>query len=345
MYNLENYLFNRDADLALFSDLVDYHSSVSELPMDEQYHLLALWVLHTYLIDGAQFSPIITLVAGEPERGIRNRTGKGLIYVCRRGVWVDKVRPAVITRIAERFQVSIFLNLKDFATKSPKGDWADLILNRFQRGMTTAKVIPGGKGFDDIKYFSVFGPTVLASDVPVDSFIESRGLSIGLKKSERVFHDDVTPENCLELKERLTSFRARYYPVDMPMVEKQVPGRLGDALRPLHQMVLLVFPELEKRFVRFMKSVQRDSIEIRPRCFMDRVLYTVLELACQSQKDIIPVKTIAATLAGEENPTLSMCQRVGRVLSRLGFEKTRVGRNGNMAIVLDRLWIEKLKGK
>jgi hypothetical protein len=40
--------YNNDNDHKIFSDLVDYHKSISELSDDNHYKFLAAWVMHTY---------------------------------------------------------------------------------------------------------------------------------------------------------------------------------------------------------------------------------------------------------------------------------------------------------
>jgi len=346
VYSLEKQLPKEEADKAVFEDLLAYHRSVSELPKDDHYYLLALWVLHTYLIDQAQFSPIISFVTRHPERG-KSRTGKGLIYVCRRGILTGGVSPAYFIRMSERYQAAIFIDVKDIVSRMKTGRGEDLILNRFERGVTAARVTPGKRGFDDVTHYSVFGPTVLASNVPVDSFIESRGISIELKKSGRIFNNNVTPESCLELKERLTSFRIRHCQDSLPVIDKVVPGRLGDAFRPLHQVVRMVNPGWEKSLINMIKKVKRNDTPVGPDTFDNRVLRTVMNLVNQTMTDTVSIKVIAGCLIeGKHGEVqLSLCKRVGHTLGRLGFEKTRVGAGGNTAIIIDRILLDNLKEK
>lgn len=75
--------WTHDTDSALFDDLVQYHSNVSELPSEDHYKFLAAWVMHTYLVDKFEYTPIPWFY-GVAERG-KTRTGKGMIYASYRG--------------------------------------------------------------------------------------------------------------------------------------------------------------------------------------------------------------------------------------------------------------------
>jgi len=65
-----------DGDGRLYDDLVAYHRGVSELPDDFHYEFLAIWDLHTYLLEQMNYSPELCFFA-VPVRG-KSRTGKRL---------------------------------------------------------------------------------------------------------------------------------------------------------------------------------------------------------------------------------------------------------------------------
>jgi len=69
-----------------------------------------------------------------------------------------------------------------------------------------------------------------------------------MPESSRFFENDVRPEDGLSLKERLTAFRAKYMERPLPEAKKPCKGRLGDILRPLRQICILVCPDEEDLF-------------------------------------------------------------------------------------------------
>ena len=96
------------------------------------------------------------------------------------------------------------------------------------------RVIYPEKGpYLDTVYFSIFGPTIIATNENIHRILESRAVHINLLEARRRFENDVIPEQSLELKERLTAFRARHLGDTLPELLKPVPGRLGDIIKPL----------------------------------------------------------------------------------------------------------------
>ena len=176
---------------------------------------------------------------------------------------------------------------------------------------------------------------------------ESRGVSLGLREMERVQSNDMKSEECLELRRKLTVFQARHSQVQLPGIDKAVPGNLGDVFRALQQVVRLVDPKREETLMEVIRSSKPAPNTIYPKTFEEKVLRTVFELADNSQIGTIAIKSIAAALTGDgnERPSLSLCQRVGRILSRQGFEKVRSGANGSTEIIIDKFLIEKLRAE
>ena len=122
------------SDQALYEDLLIYHRAVSELPDDRYYDLIVAWVFHTYLIELAQFSPVISLYA-VPEKG-KSRTGKGMIHVAYRGVHVESPRDAYLIRFANDMNVSFFFDMKNIWKRFEKEGSEDVLLQRFEREPT-----------------------------------------------------------------------------------------------------------------------------------------------------------------------------------------------------------------
>lgn len=153
-----------DEAKSLFDDIVTHLKAASELPANAHYSLLAAWVLHTYLHEQFQYSPILSFFA-LPERG-KSRTGKSLIYLAYRGVHVESVREAFIVRMAEHLSASLFIDVKNLRKKAEKQGSEDMLLGRFERGIKVPRVLAPDKGpFRDTTYFSIFGPTIVATNV------------------------------------------------------------------------------------------------------------------------------------------------------------------------------------
>lgn len=323
-------------DERLLEDLIIYHSDISDLPHQGYYLLLALFAFHTHLTEGANYSPIISFF-GVPERG-KSRTCRGLAHVARRGVIIESLREPYIIRAARDFHATLVFDVLDLWKKAEAQNSCDLLLNRFERGATVPRVLYPERGpFKDIVFYDVFGPTVIATNKPMDYILDTRCISVQMGESTRAFEQDVSPARGLALKERLTAFRFRRSGASLPEVEKPARGRLGDICRHLRQLVRLISPRREEEFMDLVREAQRHRTVEKSETLEAQLLLVVSRLEGKMKNGNLPVKAVTEEVnTGKREREQLTPQRVGRVLSSLGFEKTKTG-NGSSAILFDRV--------
>jgi hypothetical protein len=326
----------------LFDALVLYFTEVSDLPDVLFYDLLASWCLHTYLLEGVQYTPIICFFA-VPERG-KSRTGKALIYVAYRGIHVESLREAYLYRVAENFDCSIFFDVKDIWRKAEKAGSEDILLQRFEKGAKVPRVLYPEKGpYEDTVYFSIFGPTLIATNESVDPILETRAVTINMPDTHRRFENDVLPEGALELKERLTAFRAWHLGRALPETQKPESGRLGDILKPLLQVIRLVRPDKEATFLELVARLKRERLFEKSSGLDAEILRTIGALNGQVWHGLLAVKAIAENMNRERPDRMKITpQRIGRRLKALGFDTGRTA-NGSSALQYDVSKIERMR--
>jgi DNA primase len=331
-----------ETDAKLYDDLYNYHKSISELPKEEYYDIIVAWDFHTYLQEAFQYTPIICFFA-VAERG-KSRTGKAMTYVAYRGLHVESLREAYIFRVAQNFKSSLFFDIMDVWKKASEYRCEDILLSRFEKGIKVARVLYPDRGaFADTVYYSIFGPTIIATNVSIHSILDSRSITISMPESSRKFDSDVKESEALSLKERLVAFRARYLNTELPTVSKPAKGRLGDILRPLLQIITLVNSERKEKFLKALKHLQaRRSLE-RLDSFEAKVLRAVDQLDPKVSGGVLPVKMITDRV-NEDKPDHKRFspQRIGKVLDSLGFDKGRTA-TGSSAIIWDHEKIKRMK--
>jgi len=331
---VKKFYVRNEAPALLYDDLLAYHQGVSELPNGAYHDLIAAWVFHTYLPESCQYSPEICLYA-VPERG-KTRTGKGAIYVARRGVHVESLRDAYLVRLAHNFQATIFFDVMNLWKKAEKAGSEDIILGRFERGIKVPRVLYPDRGAHrDTVFYEIFGPTIIATNVGVHNILDSRALQINMPQTNRHFERDVTPEAALSLKERLTAWRAHNLGKSLPESAKPAPGRLGDILKPLLQTIRLVRPEREAVFMNLVRDLARSRLIDRSDSLEAQILLVLDSLRDQVTRGILPIKEITASFnEGKSEEACFSFQRMGRKLSSLGFGKGKTG-EGASAIIWD----------
>lgn len=342
LYELQEFLSQRDRDGALYDDLLSYHKAISELPGEEYYDLIVAWDFHTYLLEAVQYSPIICLFA-VPERG-KSRTGKGMIHVAYRGIHVESLRDAYLVRVAHDLRASLFFDVKDIWQKAEKNGSEDILLHRFEKGAKVPRVLfPDRGAHRDIVYYSVFGPTVIGTNEGVHRILETRAVPINMPETSKRFENDVTPELSLPFKERLIAFRAAHLGETFADIPKPAAGRLGDILKPLQQIIRLVKPEREPSFLRLVRELEAEKLIEKADSLEAQILMTLIGLKAQVERGILPVKVITdAFNEGKSEKSQVTYQRVGRRLSAMGFKKARAS-DGASAIIWDEESIERMK--
>jgi len=329
------------AEDLLYQDLFTYHTEISDLPQEDFYHLLVLWDIHTYLLEKLHFSPLLYLYAVK-ERG-KSRTAKGALYVARRGVFTECVREADIIRWGNDHRAALGFDVKNFPKKIERANCDDLILARFEKGSVSSRTLWPEKGaFKDTKVFQLFGATIIATNRAVDDILESRSISIDMKPSNKLFSNPVLPEDALELKNRLTAFRAAHYEKELVVADKPAHGRLGDIISPLYQIMLTFFPEKKDIFTQMLKKIEMQKKEDATDSLEAKLLETVIAMADQVQDAFLPIDLIASKFnEGKDNKFSIQNETIGRILKGLGFTKRR-GAGGKRGIYYDSELIKKL---
>jgi hypothetical protein len=312
-----------DSDAELYADLVEYHSRASTLPDPAMYGLLALWDMHTYLLERFHYSPVVCLYA-VPERG-KTRTGKAMVHVAYRGLHVESLREAYIFRLAAEFCGTLFFDVRDVWRKALREGAEDLLLQRFERGVYVPRVVHPERGpHRHTAFFRVFGPTVIATNHAPDDVLESRGVTIAMPEAAEDFEFPVTAEAALPLKERLVAFRARHVDSELPDAEKPVRGRLGDILRPLAQLCRLVAPQDEPDFVRLAECFEGERAIVRGHSLEATVLVALLALEDEVDKGVIPLRRVAALVNGDRPERERVTgHRLGKTVRALGLRTRR----------------------
>jgi hypothetical protein len=316
--------YANDNDLQLFEDLVEYHKTISELPSENHYKYIAAWVMHTYLFDNCEYSPVNWLYA-IPERG-KSRTGKACIYVAWRGIHVITLKEAHIIRLATDQRATIFFDIMDFWKRVAKSDTEDIMLARFERGAQVPRVLYPEKGaFEDTVHYDVYGPTIIATNETIGSIMQTRAVQIIMPESSRNFDDDVKPEMGLSFRERLVAFRARWMDKSLPQADKPTRGRLGDILRPIRQIIKVISSD-ETWFMDFVGHIEenRKSEGIDSQ---DAIVVSAIVQALPSVKHNHLLHKDTLDIINRHRPEQFRMSphSLGRITTRLGFERYSSG--------------------
>ena len=325
----------------LYKKLLDYHTRISELPDKDLYHLLVIWDFHTYMIEKANFSPMIYFYS-VAERG-KSRTLKGMVNVAYRGIRKADITDAQLIRDCTNLKATIAFDMMDFWEKIRNAGSVDVILNRYERGTTVSRVNRPDKGaFQDTDYYDVFGPTVLATNEIINTIADTRAIPIVMIKSDKDFEEEVIPEMALPLKEELTAFRLAHYNDTLPKTAKVVKSRLGDIVRPLHQILMKVNPEEEERFISLIKKIEKTKLVEKIGSTDSDILQAWVNVKDEAIGGVLACQLVTTefNLEKEEKEKLSS-RKIGNRLKSYGFQPTKTG-NHTLGFFLNEELFQKL---
>jgi hypothetical protein len=228
-------------DDTIYDDVLAYLKRFSALD-DEQWAIVAHYVFLTYLHDhpAIDYCPYL-LFNAVPERG-KSRSGKSIINIAFRGIHLVELREANMFRYSENLHGTLFFDIMDISKKAERSNCDDMLLLRYEKGAKCSRVLYPDRGaFNDTVYYDVYGPTIIATNKQADDILETRCLPI-IMPNRPGNYENPRKEIGLELKERLTAWRAKYFQVELPDIEtiEGISGRLWDITKPLFMVNALL---------------------------------------------------------------------------------------------------------
>jgi hypothetical protein len=330
----------RNIDSQLYDDLLQCYKSASALPHEGAYHVLVTWTLHTYLLEKAFYSPFI-LFFGMPSRG-KTTTGKAMTYLAYRGLHIESLNAAHLIRVTRDLRASIFVDVRDIVRKLKSQQSGDLILLRYERGAQALRVLrPALGAYKDLEYYPVFGPTVFATNEPMDDILSGRTIPIPMPPTTMTF-PKMTPQSGLPLRERLLAFRAWHLGDELSAPNSPFQGRFQDIVTPLLQMAQLAKPEYLELVTQYLGTIQEQKNIEALETLEVRIVCAVIELGGSVRNGRLPVKAITERINREKDTRSRIdSSLIGRKLKALGFTKAKTG-TGCISILWDTEMIRRL---
>lgn len=332
------FYFMKEEDGAnLLADIEQFIHQYLELPNESGYLVLALWVLHTYLIEKFNYTPILYFY-GILETG-KIRAGEVLLHLVFKGDFEISPTEAVLFRSGEYFKPSLLLDeLKIWGPEGNK-EIARLLKSRYKRGLRVARCdLKHSKSENEIKYFDAFGPTVICSDQKMPSTLESRSFLFVMEKNiSPGVESRIDEVKAQELRDRLTAFRARNLEKELPNPGKIVRRRLQEIVEPLHQILILMDKEREEELRNYVEII-REVRDIEESLTLQGEIINAIVETYQTDMFIggkFLVSDITDFINKDRKEREQINSRtIGRIIRQLGYRVKRAT-GGKIAYLFD----------
>ena len=328
-------------DTALYDDLLSYLKRFSALDY-EQWTIVAHYVFLTYLHDHPDIDYCAYILFNAvPERG-KSRTGKSVIYVAFRGIHLVELREATIFRYSQNLHGTLFFDIMDISKKAERGNCEDILLLRAEKGAKCCRILHPDEGpFNDTVYFDIYGPTIISSNEPLHKILETRCLPI-IMPNRPGNYENARPELGLELKERLTAWRAKHLSVTFSEMEpiEGISGRLWDITKPMffvNSLLPVDFHILKESIL----AIAGEKDESMKDTIEGRLVAIIKEITSEFALDRfvewnIKISDIRARYnQGKPEDRLASSQWIGKRLKRMSFHNRIVHGYSEIKITSD----------
>lgn len=318
----------------LYQAIVAKLKETSKLPSEAHYHLCAVYIFLTYLSESAQYLPFLWF-HGLPERG-KSRITKVICRLSYRGFYTETLNPAPLFRFADAWGGTICIDVYEITKLAKNRGSYDFLLVRWERGAKTPRVINLEKGaFEDVKYFSVSGPTIIATNVsiPNQDPLRSRCIQILMPEASSRYRN-IQDAELNPLKVRLLKFRAAYMGQPLPDVEKPANGRLGDLMQPLFAVAQYLPSDAQENLESLIESIKSERRAAEGDSLYGQIMQALYVWQIAGRAGKLKVSRVTKTLNSErsENTKLS-AQKVGSAMATMGINRRKS--NGTMHVVWD----------
>ncbi|GAI80519.1 unnamed protein product, partial [marine sediment metagenome] len=163
----------------LLDEVISFIRSYVELPSESDYLYLGLWVLHTYLIEKFDVTPLLYFF-GVHVTG-KTRAGEILAKIsfkCQRSTAPTE---ATLFRGASYFKNALVIDEIKLWGSDANQDVANLIKSRYKRGLKVERINLNKTGEDQVEYFDVFAPMIICTTEELTEIIESRCLLFSMQ--------------------------------------------------------------------------------------------------------------------------------------------------------------------
>jgi hypothetical protein len=309
----------------LLKDVEGYIYRHIDMPSPDGYLILALWVIHTYMIEKFDTTPLLYFY-GTKETG-KSRAGQVLTHLAFRCEHTTSPTEACMFREAHLFHGALVLDEIKLLGQDGNKAVEQLLKSRYKRGTRVGRVnLNTTNQEDQIEKFDVYGPTVLASTEHVDDIIGSRCVKFIMQKNTRPEVEcPIDTDGAETLRNRLLWLRTSVYNAVLPSCKPPARRRLGEIMVSLYKSLLLCDPSRDAEFKAFMVELETAKRDEESDTFEAEIAGEIIAFINEKNVDTFTTKDITTRLnAKVKDEKFKHGERgTANRITKFGFRRTR----------------------
>jgi hypothetical protein len=302
-----------------------------ELPHEQLYLVVSLFVGHTYFVDiHFDVTPIL-FAFGLLECG-KSRLGHLVSLISYRGERCTSPTEATLFRAAEAFKSTLIIDEVKLWGRDGNPQVANLIKSRYKRGMKVSRCNMNKSGEDAIDYFDVYAPLMVYSTESMPIIIKSRCITLIMQQNiNPVVEKEINLSETEWIRKQWTLQRFQWMGKKLPDVESKARRRLREITQPLLRVCKIMDESrLEEviDFIDYMKMRKSEEEGETTEVEILRKIYKQRGLTVNEKFKTADIVEALNRYRSEKDKYSS--KYVSTCISRMGFEKTRFhgGRQG-----------------
>ena len=326
IYHIERDILKESREIDpkdLLKKIISFIKDYLELSEKKGYLILALWTLHTYLIEKFDVTPIIYFY-GLKETG-KTRAGEVLEQLAFKCERLTSPTEATLFRSAEYFKTTLIIDEVKLWGKNGNEEVERLIKSRYKRGLKVSRCNTNKSGEDMIEYFDVFAPLVLSTTYDIPLIIQDRSIRFLMQKNANASVEGAIDKGLArKLRNKLTVFRANYFSKKLKETGNVSRRRLNEIMKPLYQILKEVDPDREKEFKLIVKDLEKDRQSEEGFTSNALVVEEIVKFYNETGQNFITTQELTKRLnEGKNIDDEVKMAKVGWLLKPFGFQKER----------------------
>ena len=270
--------------------------------------------------------------------------------LCYRAIMATSMSAASLFRALEAWHPTLLLDETEVYNRKEMVEVLALLNSGYRRGQYAIRIEKIRNNTPQIAVFDTFGFKVLAGTQELADTLQSRCIITKMSKAVRPIRLFIDEEQAQELRNQLLMYRFKNLNLNqhhqhMQFLEER--SHLNNArVLELFISLLQVAPTqtIKQRLTKAMKQIMQTRLHEEQTSIEARVLDAILQCQDKIENGKLATQTVTeAYNQGLPEKEQAKTSFIGRIISRLGFEKCRTGHKGLAGFFWDNNLIQRLK--